>query len=160
MTAQVAETLIYLGEHMSMCSQPLADYFMMVGARPSFETKSSACWRGYTGTWEIVDDRLYLIELRGVLEDGSAVALKTVFPDFPLRVFANWFTDVIRIPQGALLDYVHMGYGSTYERDLLIRIARGLVKDVRVRENGRAAANAPNGYAIGAATFFGRRHHF
>ena len=43
------------------------------------------------------------------------------------RVEATWFTGELRIPDGELLQYVHMGYESVYQRDLLIRIERGRV---------------------------------
>ena len=39
------------------------------------------------------------------------------------------------IPQGDLVEYVHMGYASVYERDLLISIEQGVVVDTQVRVN-------------------------
>ena len=68
----------------------LNDYFLLSGAPPPFESNSSALWRGYIGSWEINERRLYLVELEGVLEDGTDVTLGTLFPDFPERVFAHW----------------------------------------------------------------------
>lgn len=61
--------------------------------------------------------------------------LETVFPGYPDRVFAHWYSGTLRIPQGNTLKYVHMGYQSTYERDLLIEVERGVIGDVRIREN-------------------------
>lgn len=50
-----------------------------------------------------------------------------------------------------------MGYGSTYERDLLMDVVRGVVKDTRVRHNGTAGSeSAPEGYGVGAMTVFPR----
>lgn len=40
---------------------------------------------------------------------------------------ADWFSGVLRVPQGELLRYVHMGFGSVYERELHISIDKGLV---------------------------------
>lgn len=71
MTAQISEGLIYEGQQLSMCTNPLGDYFAMGGDRPRFEDNCTALWRGYVGTWEIVDGRLYLIKLRG--EDRKSV---------------------------------------------------------------------------------------
>jgi hypothetical protein len=78
MTAQIAEKLLYQGEHVSMCTNPLSDYFLMGGFNPRFESMSTALWRGYVGGWEIVDDRLYLVSLKGTLEDGTDATLETV----------------------------------------------------------------------------------
>jgi hypothetical protein len=156
MTAQFAEKLRYQGEDVAMLTTPLSDYFTMCGVYPRFKSNSTALWRGYRGRWEIVDDRLYLLELRGTLEDGTEASIATVFPGFYERVFAHWYSGTIRIPQGRQLKYVHMGYGSTFEQDLLLKIERGVVKDTRVRHNGTASENAPAGYQVAAMTVFPR----
>jgi hypothetical protein len=79
------------------------------------------------GTWEIRDDRLYLIGLDAELGDGSAASLKTIFPRFPKRVFAHGFNGELRAPRGKLLNDVHMGCGSEYEEDLFLEVSRGVV---------------------------------
>ena len=103
MTAQIAERLRYQGEDVAMCTNPLSDFFAMGGFNPRFESNSTALWRGYVGRWEIVDGRLYLVELHGTLEDGTEASVATIFPDFPDRVFAHWYSGTIRIPQGKQL---------------------------------------------------------
>ncbi len=153
MTAQVAENLNYEGEELSMCTNPLSTYFAMGGAQPKFESNCTALWRGYVGTWEIVDDRLYLIGLTGTIEGGAEVNLATVFPDYPDRVFAHWYTGTIRLPRGKMLEYVHMGYGSTYEEDVLLKIAKGVVVVKSIQTNGKSDSDdAPEGYGIGGMT--------
>jgi hypothetical protein len=57
-----------------------------------------------------VDDRLYLIDLNGWHEDGSKITVAMIFLGFPNKVFAQWHSGQLRIPQGKLLEYVHMGY--------------------------------------------------
>jgi hypothetical protein len=159
MTAQIAEKLRYQGEDLAMCTNPLNDYFAMGGLDPCFESNCTALWRGYVGRWEIVGDRLYLLELHGTLKDGTKASVSTIFPDFPERVFAHWYTGTIRIPLGKQLSYVHMGYGSTFERDMLLDLERGVLKNTRVRQNGTAEAkNAPDGYKVGAMTVLPRIH--
>ena len=155
MTAQLAERLRYQGEEQALCTQPLSDYFAMGGNNPGFDAGCTALWRGYVGTWEIKADRLYLIGLQGTLVDGTDATLATLFPGFPTRVFAHWYSGYLRIPQGGLLEYVHQGYGSTYESDLFLEVERGILVATRVRNNGKAApADAPQGYGIGAMTLF------
>lgn len=155
MTAQFAERLHYQGEDVAMCTNPLSDYFAMSGLSSPFGYDCTALARGYIGSWEIVDDRLYLIGLGGLFEDSPQMSLTTIFPGFPDRVFAHWYSGTIRIPQGKLLQYVHAGYGSTYERDLLLDVERGVVVATRVRQNGVAEAEgAPEGYEAGAMAVF------
>ncbi len=157
MTAQISERLSYEGQQLAMCTNPLRLYFAMGGDGPNFEYNCTALWRGYVGTWEIVDGRLYLVELHGTLEGGGEASVATIFPGYPDRVFAHWYSGTIRIPQGKLLNYVHKGYGSTYERDLFLEIEKGIIKKTHVRQNGHAEGDdGPEGYGIGGMTVFPR----
>ncbi|WP_432721273.1 hypothetical protein R0381_002586 [Jeongeupia wiesaeckerbachi] len=149
MTAQFAEQLHYQGRDVAMHTPPLSDYFAMGGFSPSFDLSCTALWRGYIGRWEIVDSRLYLLELHGTLRDGTETSVATLFPDFPDRVFAHWYSGTIHIPRGKRLDYVHMGYDSTFEQDLFLDVERGVVKNTRARHNG----TAESGSALGDALF-------
>ncbi len=145
---------------MAMCTEPLEKYFILSCTFPKFESNCTALWRGYVGSWEIVNERLYLVGLDGTLEDGTNVSVSTFFPDFPDRVFAHWFSGTIRIPQGKQLRYVHMGYASTFERDLFLDLQRGVVVGSRISNNGVSdSEDAPDGYGVAAMTVFpsGRR---
>ena len=135
MTAQISEELLYQGKAMSMCAEPLADYFNLAGIKPDFRMCHTALWRRYVGSWEILKDRLYLIGLKATLEDGTKASVATLFPDYPDRVFAHWYSGKLRIPQGELLNYEHMGYASTFESDLFLTIEHGVVTQVEVRDN-------------------------
>ncbi len=95
----------------------------------------TALWRGYIGTWEIVGGRLYLIAINVLPGSRVDANLETVFPGYPDRVFAHWYSGTLRVPQGKVLKYVHMGHQSTFERDMLIDVERGVIGDVQIREN-------------------------
>jgi hypothetical protein len=155
MTAQFSELLLLEGKQQALCSYPLASYFALGGESVAFQASSTALSRGYVGTWEIHDQRLYLIRLQGSLQDESPVSLETVFPGYPQRVFAHWFSGTLRLPQGHLLHYVHGGFGSCYEQDLLIDVTRGVVTAKRVRVNGFSdEASAREGYRIHGMTTY------
>jgi hypothetical protein len=152
MTAQIAERLIFEGQEHALLSNPLSEYFALGGERPDFQSTSTALWRGYVGTWEVVSDRLYMVAIKGWLESGQEASLETVFPGFPNRVFAHWFTGKLRIPQGRQLEYVHMGYASSYEQDLFLSFKNGLLTGKEVQVNDKAPESAPDGCGIGAMT--------
>lgn len=135
MTAQIGEYLRYLGEGVTMATEPLASYFAMGGHHPGFETSSTALHRGYVGSWEIAGGRLYLLKLTAVLEGGMDASLESVFPGFPERVFAHWYSGTLRIPRGNRLRYVHGGYLSVYEKDVMLEIERGVIQRTWVRDN-------------------------
>ena len=132
MTRQALEMLNYEGSLQSMFGRPLDDYFKLTGIKPDFELTCSACWRGYIGTWEILDDHLYLTDLSELMGDGKK-NMQTFFPDDPVRVFAYWYSGQLRVPQGERV--VDPGFYSSYERDLLIDIKKGVVQKIEVREN-------------------------
>jgi hypothetical protein len=123
MTAQIGESILYNGEEHWMASEPLNQYLQ---TRNDIElvSNSSACWRGYYGDWEIFDDQLYLIGLKAYIKGYREVGLNYFFPQKQV-VFANWFSGEIRIPQGEMLDYVHYGYASLYEKDLFLVFNNG-----------------------------------
>lgn len=134
MTAQMREGLILNGEATSMASCPPLPHGHPRLVEPSADEDIwdpeggfrgiSACWRGYVGTWEIRDGRFYLVAVSGrfTLREGEPI-------------LADWFSGVLCVPKGALLRYVHMGFGSVYEQELQIRIERGLVVTTQVIDN-------------------------
>jgi len=137
MTAQVSERLIYAGnKEISLFSNPLSLFLRQTEI--SFVSPHTANWRGYVGTWKIIEtdgvERLYLVKLAAHKSYEEIIGLSDVFPGFD-KVFAHWFTGQLRCPQGAQLEYVHMGYGSTYEYDLLMDFKRGVLVNKHARHN-------------------------
>lgn len=152
MTAQVSEELIYKGERLSLCSNPLSPF--LANNHFDFQSTSTACWRGYVGYWQIENDRLYLKRISGYLKNGQRANLETLFPGFPDGVFAHWYSGELRCPRGKLLKYVHGGYASQYEEDIFILIKKGVVTSERIITNGQADNDSPNGYGVAAYTRF------
>jgi hypothetical protein len=108
--------------------------------------RSSACWRGYVGTWEIRSNTLYLIKLRQeCTDDPVKITIDNVETNIryssylpaadALPMPAPWFSGTLRVPQGKELRYVHMGFGSIYERDLFLQITNGVVEKEYVVNN-------------------------
>jgi len=155
MTAQAAEILHHKGRELALCAEPLDLYLENNNIRFDSETISSACWRGYIGEWLIENRRLYLIGIQNL--DNEPIPLSKIFPDNPKRVFAHWVTGELRCPEGKLLNYVHGGYGSTYERDLFLEFRQGELMAERLVYNGNSPdPDAPTGYAPGAWTMMSR----
>lgn len=136
MTAQVAEKLIYAGKEISLYTNPLSLYLKNSGTQ--FVSPHTANWRGYVGTWEILEhaglERLYLVALTAHKSYEEIAGLSDVFPGYD-KVFAHWFTGELRCPQGAQLEYRHMGYGSVYEYDLLMDFKKGVLVGKHARHN-------------------------
>jgi hypothetical protein len=149
-TAQFTEVLKHRGETLSLCTYPLNVYWHSSDNPIALQSTSTGCWRGYIGTWEITGDRLYLVKFWGNRKgesDYEQVGLADVFPYYADGVFAHWFTGELRCPQGERLRYVHSGFESKYEQDLLITVRSGVVIGERLRVNG--AAEEANGLNSG-----------
>ena len=136
-----------------MCDEPLALWISKNRKKCNFRMLSTACWRGYIGTWKIIDAHLYLIRLTGRGGDGQKISLNNLFPDQD-KVFAHWFSGEVRCPEGKLLNYEHMGFASTYERDIFLTFKKGVLVSERTQINGEGEANSPDGYGVGAFTIF------
>lgn len=91
---------------------------------------NTACWRGYQGSWEIKDGKLFLTGIRGKyqLSDGDPI-------------FAGWFSGTIRIPIGNIIRYVHSGFSTVYEKEMNITIQNGFVTAIATVNNKPPKAN-------------------
>lgn len=139
-TAQIPDRLIYEGETYALFNEPLEEYFTEKNPRPKDVFPSgycSACWRGYIATWEIKESFLYLNKLvEGTCSsDAKEIAISKIFPGQEAPVKATWFNGELRVPQGEELLYVHMGYGSVYERDLILTIKNGKLIKKKIIDN-------------------------
>lgn len=128
MTVQALESLIYKGEQTWMTTEPLNQY-LVTRESVQFESHSTACWRGYYGSWEIVDDQLFLIGFKAYVHLVKEVDLNFLFPG-QKKVFADWFSGIIHIPQSRLIETIQMEYSSVFNRELFLTIKNGVVVEV------------------------------
>jgi hypothetical protein len=78
---------------------------------------------------KFTNNSLFLVDLRHCcLEEFSA---KNIFPQLFNKefikgeVFANWYTGKVVIPKGEQVRYIHIGYTSIYEKELLLYFEHG-----------------------------------
>jgi hypothetical protein len=145
MTAQSPERIILDGRPRELFADPLyklcEEHQLGLHTPYSFSTGN---YRGYVGTWEIRDRRLYLTYLgwdgmdretgyyeRPISDEVRRDLLRAASAsDFPIH--AHWFSGKLRIPIGRRLIYSHHGWSSWYERERVIHVRAGEV--VRDRE--------------------------
>ncbi len=141
MTAQIGEILIYKGEKIVMESEPFNEYLFKLNKIDQLKLpiRSTACWRGYYGKWEIKDDKLYLIDIEVHSFTSGKSNVGHIFPGQE-QVFAEWYTGSLSLPQGKLLEYIHMAYDSIYEENHILEIRNGILVGKRIIDN-RAEAN-------------------
>lgn len=99
---------------------------------------STAWWRGYTGCWEIVGNKLYLrkvtIEIDGKEQELS---IDSIFAKYGSEkgIVASWYTGEIRAGQGKVIYYIHDGFQRHYENECIISVEHGKVVHRRFYEN-------------------------
>jgi len=136
-TSQVPEKLVYDGATNDMYSTPLESSFSADNPKPKvfYERPSStACWRGYVGTWKIDGGELYLVALREGHPRTGAIALAKINPKWVSPVKATWFTGTIRIGKGKVL-MGGMGFSEKRETDIYLEIKQGKVVSTRQVNN-------------------------
>lgn len=123
-TGQIADKIIYNGETYSLFTNPLEPFFEQhPDLRP--ECTNTACWRGYVATFEIRDNQLVVKDVViPHFDRADSSIFKGLFPEQE-KVVVTWMSGILTLPCGELVNYVHMGYGSTYERYKLIQIDKG-----------------------------------
>lgn len=130
-TGQAGDILIFKGDTLSLFSNPLEQYLDSKSERifngKKLEWTSTACYRGYRATWEVSNDSLFLIKVQKgcYSETPEYFDLKSEFGSE--RVFAHWFTGKTLAPKGKQIHYVHSGYDSFYEKELVLTFTSGLL---------------------------------
>jgi hypothetical protein len=87
---------------------------------------STACHRGYQGTWEIRDQFLYLKKIEG--EEAEMIG------DEPIP--ADWFTGTLSVGRGKILH--NFGDGPVYEKLQVITIEAGRIVSTDLIDNPQA----------------------
>ncbi|MBS2213846.1 hypothetical protein KEM09_20730 [Carboxylicivirga mesophila] len=163
-TAQIPDLIIYNGDTLSLYSCPLDSFPNqdLINPQGLFGSKGcfyTACWRNYVATWEIINNELYLTEIKNAcyptnLRDVSAsykgkiekdsigskyADLKKLFPQrFKNgKVKADWVNGKLYAPHGNLLYYVHDGFQSIYESELEVTIVEGAIIGSRILDNSK-----------------------
>jgi len=135
-TAQESDYIIINGKIESLNTNPLRPYLdMHPDSLPKTDIQSTGNWRGYVATWEIADDKLVLKKIEveyssPASDDSHSSSSRDVTPQLFAdagNTVATWYSGTLIIPKGEIVQYVHMGYGSTYDRYSIISVKDGLL---------------------------------
>lgn len=125
-TAQIPDEIRYKGEKYMLFTNPLASFFEENPEKSEhLVVSSTALWRGYIAKFEIVDDELLLEDVLVAVNMDSLNSIShELFPEGG-RVKIDWMSGLLVLPYGECVNYVHMGYGSTYSKYILLEISEG-----------------------------------
>lgn len=142
LTAQIPDRITYEGKEYALNSNPLEPFFdKYPEKRPQFS--STALWRGYIAHFEIIEDQLFVTDIfnyggytdsKGNYKTKLVSIFKTIFPNTD-KYKIDWYTGILIVPDGKLVEYVHMGYSSTYSKYILLEIENGNFNEARKYKN-------------------------
>ncbi|CAM1363284.1 conserved protein of unknown function [Tenacibaculum soleae] len=143
-TAQYPDKITFKGIEYNLNSNPMELYFeKFPDKRPKGGMMSTALWRGYIAYFEIIDKQLFLTDIKIEVSDKDSndefdtvwiSAFKQVFPKRK-KVKIDWYTGILILPHGKMVEYVHMGYASTYSKYWLLEIDKGNFNEARKYKN-------------------------
>jgi hypothetical protein len=141
-TGQVGDILIYQEDTLVLFSNPLEKYLDSKTNRTingyELNMTSTACYRGYQATWEIINDSLFLtkIQIGCYGEDPKYFDLKKEFNT--MKVFASWLSGNIIAPKGQQIHYVHSDYESIYESEVVLSFQDGILTNQIIYDNSKS----------------------
>lgn len=122
MTSQISEKLIFKDQNVNMTCEPLKEY--LVEKSINFPFINTACWRGYIGSWEIRNNKLYLISIDDFSDEG--ISLHNIFSDYTDEPYHfKQFSGEISFVEGERLEYFHGGFGGVYEYQTQLTFREG-----------------------------------
>jgi len=121
MTAQISEILYFENERYHIEGYPLNQYPYLPQVT-DYQSAISVCWRGYTGTWEVIKNKLFLVRLSG----QGDFTMEKLFPG-KAKVFAYWFTGEIQLPVRELNSYDRSGYTSGFFKNIFLDFEGGVL---------------------------------
>ena len=65
------------------------------------------------------------------------MTLTDLFPQHSGKILADWFSGKVEVPTGKLLQYIHLGFASIYETDIILQFRKGVLLSHKVRDNRR-----------------------
>lgn len=104
---------------------------------------STALWRGYVAHFEIIENQLYVTDITQPISQKDSVGnyerkwvsiYRMIFPTSE-KIKIDWYTGILILPYGKMVEYVHMGYASSYSKYLLLEIDKGNFNEARKYKN-------------------------
>lgn len=125
-TRQISDPLVWKGETVYPESAPSIWEAFPEKEKPKFDMDSTANWKGYRAEWEIKDDLLLLVSVKGEI-DGRSVRIGDLFPGKKSPISATWFSGTLIIPRGKEIGLMKGEARYVYTKEMHLTIEKGKV---------------------------------
>lgn len=147
-TAQIPDVLLLDGKEVRLHTQPIRPLLardpelrgrLLEHGNQLIRETCSASWIGLRATWTISDGQLVLVKLvsNPCRSNPINIPLSMISGKRNAPVLASWFSGELTVPQGELVEHIHMGFESRYESYLVITVENGRI----VRQERRGDKN-------------------
>ncbi len=138
-TPQDSEILIYGNDTMFMDIFPLEvlikqNQELHKKIMASSDCMQTTCWRGYHGTWRIVNDSLFLARLENGCQEKE-LEISKFFDASEISkngVFAYWYSNRMEVNYGRFLDFDEATWSSIYEGTFKCDVSNGIISNVNI----------------------------
>ncbi|MDX1680286.1 MAG: hypothetical protein R3242_06105 [Akkermansiaceae bacterium] len=136
-TAQYPDIIFYKGEKHSLHDNPMDAYFdKHPEKKPKGGITSTALWRGYVASFEFKEKNLVLKDIKIQTWDRSSEesewkSVRDQIVPANEDLIIDWHSGLLTLPHGELVEYVHMGYLSSYSNYILLEIENGVLMEER-----------------------------
>lgn len=139
-TAQTRDVVIINGEEWRLAYAPLqkidSKYLESI---TNHDDVLLFCTRGYYATWELIDNKLFLVSLFLMNSDHefSYSELSAELSQYVIdgKIYAGWLTDDIIAGKGKIVRYKHQGFDQDTETEIILYVEKGNVRLSKVFTN-------------------------
>lgn len=123
-TIQIPDKIIINNKEYDLLTFPLEKYFEKhESKRPDEKYSSTALWRSYVATFEIIDNQLFVKDIEIEVSTGKwKSVINKILPTRKERL-VTWYSGFIILGHGEFVDLLERG--NTYENYVLIEIKNG-----------------------------------
>ena len=133
-TGQFPDILLWNGnEYRITANYPMQDYFINFPEK-RFPSGGSALQRGYIATYEILNNELWLIDIKipngnySIINGNFIIGYTSIINEFLNdidRTKIDWFNGFLILPQGEIIGYEQVGYEASFEYYIIIEFQNG-----------------------------------
>ena len=133
MTVQVEEKIIINDEEFVLLSQPLDSFLKILDKDLKLVPFGSHCWRGYVGTWTIMNNVLYLTHLSiNVRPQDKETLIPLLLDDVIIQAW--WYNGELRVPFGKQYQATSYHY-PLHEKEMIFTVEEGVITNHEIIEN-------------------------
>ena len=133
MTIQIEEKIIINDEQYILLSKPLDPFLKILDKDLKLVPFGSNCWRGYIGTWTIMNNVLYLTYIKlNVRPQDKEKVIPLLLDDVILQAW--WYTGELRVPFGKQYERTSYYY-PLHEKEMIFTVEEGVITDHKIIEN-------------------------